>query len=157
MSFLNLRATCSGFHMNVALIKAYLRAPRLCAGPSHAKDVRIYRGRAQMRPVISESIPGKNPPAASDRSRHKTSLLDLCVGEARQGRERLRPVLIVAADTGLRQNELFILEASDLDLECGVITVRAIDAKTNNPRQIPMTRRVYEAPKKLCGKNPHLK
>ncbi|HEX9273244.1 MAG TPA: tyrosine-type recombinase/integrase [Candidatus Binatia bacterium] len=81
-------------------------------------------------------------------------LLDLCVGEGRQGREHLRPVLIVAADTGLRRNELFTLETSDLDFEYGVITVRAINAKTNHLRQIPMTRRVYDELKKLCEKNP---
>jgi integrase len=81
-------------------------------------------------------------------------LLSFCVGGGRLGREHLRPVLIVAADTGLRRNELFTLENSDLDFENGVITVRAINAKTNHSRQIPMTRRVYDELKKLCEKNP---
>jgi integrase len=53
-------------------------------------------------------------------------------------------VLIVAADTGLRENEMFTLEKSDIDFGSGVTNVRAINAKTNRPRSIPMTRRVKE-------------
>jgi integrase len=83
------------------------------------------------------------------------ALLNVCIGEGRQGREHLRPVLIVAADTGLRRNELFTLETADLNFRDRVITVRAINAKTNRSRQIPMTRRVYDELKKLCEKNPH--
>jgi integrase len=61
-----------------------------------------------------------------------------------RGNAHLRAVLIVAADTGLRENEMFTLEKSDLDFESEVINVRAINAKTNRPRTIPMTRRVKE-------------
>jgi integrase len=60
-------------------------------------------------------------------------------------------VLIVAADTGLRENELFTLEKSDIDFRSGVIKVRAINAKTNRPRSIPMTRRVNEELARLNG------
>src|SRR6266498_2597221 len=41
-------------------------------------------------------------------------------------------------------NEMFTLEKSDIDFRSGVISVRAINAKTNRPRTIPMTRRVKE-------------
>jgi len=82
------------------------------------------------------------------------ALLNVCVGEGRQGREHLRPVLIVSADTGLRRNELFTLETTDLDFGDRIITVRAINAKTNRSRQIPMTTRVYDELKELCKKNP---
>lgn len=81
------------------------------------------------------------------------ALLNLCIGEGRQGREHLRPILIVAADTGLRRNEIFTLESADLNFRDRVITVRAINAKTNRSRQIPMTPRVVEELKKLCQKN----
>lgn len=56
----------------------------------------------------------------------------------------MRAVLIIAADTGLRENELFTLEKSDIDFGTAAINVRAINAKTNRPRTIPMTRRVRE-------------
>jgi len=82
------------------------------------------------------------------------ALLSVCVGEGERGRAHLRPLLIVAADTGLRRNELLTLEQSDLDFQERVITVRAINAKTNRLRQIPMTQRVYEELLKLCENSP---
>jgi integrase len=39
-------------------------------------------------------------------------------------------VLIIAADTGLRENELFTLEKRDIDFGTGVINVRAIKGQT---------------------------
>jgi len=61
-------------------------------------------------------------------------------------------VLIIAADTGLRENELFTLKKIDIDFKTGVINVRAINAKTNRPRTIPMTRRVREELVRLTEK-----
>jgi integrase len=81
------------------------------------------------------------------------ALLSVCVGEGERGRAHLRPIIIIAADTGLRRNEMFTLELTDLDFEQRVINIRAINAKTNRPRQIPMTHRVYEELMKLCEKN----
>jgi len=81
------------------------------------------------------------------------ALLRTCVGDDDRGRAHLRPIIIVAADTGLRRNELFTLESDDLDFEQQVINVRAINSKTNRPRQIPMTRRVFEELQKLCETN----
>lgn len=77
----------------------------------------------------------------------------LALNVIRMGQRQFQ-LLIVAADTGLRRNELFTIESTDLNFEDRVITVRAINAKTNRPRQIPMTQRVYEELKKLCEKNP---
>lgn len=81
------------------------------------------------------------------------ALLRACTGEENQLREHLRPILIIAADTGLRRNELFTLEATDLNFDEKVITVRALNAKTNRLRQIPMTLRVYDELKILVEKN----
>jgi hypothetical protein len=77
----------------------------------------------------------------------------LALNVIRMGQRQFQ-LLIVAADTGLRRNELFTIESTDLNFEDRVITVRAINAKTNRPRQIPMAQRVYEELKKLCEKNP---
>ena len=82
------------------------------------------------------------------------ALLRVCVGDGDRGRSHLLSIIIVAADTGLRRNEMFTLEPSDLDFKQRVINVRAINAKTNRPRQIPMTQRVYDELMKLCEKNP---
>lgn len=69
------------------------------------------------------------------------ALLAACVGK----RAYLRPLIIVAADTGLRQNELLTLAVNDLDFEGQQIRLRAINAKTNKARVVPMTQRVDAA------------
>jgi hypothetical protein len=43
----------------------------------------------------------------------KMALLRVCVGDAERGRAHLRPILIIAADTGLRRNEIFTLERTE--------------------------------------------
>jgi integrase len=77
------------------------------------------------------------------------ALINYCDKPGPRGNEHLRAVLIIAADTGLRENELFTLEKRDIDFGTGVINVRAINAKTNRPRTIPMTRRVKEELERL--------
>lgn len=69
------------------------------------------------------------------------ALLEACVDD----RAHLRPVIIIAADTGLRKNELFSLSwlQKDVDFERRQIRLRAINAKTNSARVIPMTQRVH--------------
>jgi hypothetical protein len=57
------------------------------------------------------------------------ALINYCDKPGPRGNEHLRAVLIIAADTGLRENELFTLEKSDIDFGTGVINVRAINAK----------------------------
>jgi integrase len=70
-----------------------------------------------------------------------------CTGD----RAYLRAVLIIAADTGLRRNELFTLswKENDIDFANRQIRLRAINAKWNKGRAIPMTQRVYEELLKL--------
>jgi hypothetical protein len=45
-------------------------------------------------------------------------------------RAHLRPLIIAAVDTAARRNELLTLEWRDVDVPAGLITVRAINAKT---------------------------
>ena len=80
------------------------------------------------------------------------ALIKYCNKPGLRGNEHLRAVLIIAADTGLRENELFTLKKIDIDIKTGVINVRAINAKTNRPRTIPMTRRVREELVRLTEK-----
>lgn len=76
------------------------------------------------------------------------ALLNACyrpnARNSERGNEQLRAILICAADTGLRRNELFTLEWADLDFAKRTINLRAINAKNNQARQIPMTPRVCE-------------
>jgi integrase len=59
----------------------------------------------------------------------------------------------IALDTGLRQNEMLTLAISDLDFQREVIKLRAENAKDNEDRDIPMTRRVNAHLQKLCENN----
>lgn len=65
-------------------------------------------------------------------------LLRLCTGRAK----RMRAVLIVAADTGLRRNEMLTLTPDRFDFERKVIELSARNTKGNRSREIPMTPRV---------------
>lgn len=61
---------------------------------------------------------------------------------ARTLKSDLAHCLIIAADTGLRRGEITSLEWSDVDFAASTLTVRAINAKTNRARTVPLTRRV---------------
>jgi integrase len=74
------------------------------------------------------------------------ALLETCVGK----RAHLAHVIVIASDTGLRRNELLSLAwREDIDFEKHLINIRAINAKSNIPRSIPMTRRVHDRLKEL--------
>ncbi len=71
------------------------------------------------------------------------ALITACAREGKLGNLHLRAILIIAADTGLRKNELLTLTIGDLDFVQKEIRLRAINAKTNRKREIPMTSRVF--------------
>ena len=75
------------------------------------------------------------------------ALLEKCVDD----RAHLRPAIIIASDTGLRQNEMLTLSwvKRDIDFDQQLIRLRAINAKGNKARTIPMTQRVFEELLKL--------
>jgi site-specific recombinase XerD len=64
-------------------------------------------------------------------------------------REKLKPLVTVGLNTGLRRSELFDLEWRDLDLNGRVITVRAEVAKSKKYRTIPINEACYEVVKAL--------
>jgi integrase len=57
-------------------------------------------------------------------------------------RKHLRPILICALDTALRQGEIFQLKWSDVDLDAGVIRVRATTTKTMKSRTVGVSARL---------------
>jgi integrase len=61
-------------------------------------------------------------------------LLTVCTGM----RAHLRLQLIFALETGMRQNEQLTLTLSDIDLEDGIIELRAFNSKTARRRVIPI-------------------
>ncbi len=72
-------------------------------------------------------------------------LLDVCVKE----RAHLRPLVIVAVDTGMRRGEILKLCWADVDFNAQLITVQAMNSKTARERVIGMTSRVYAELRKL--------
>lgn len=73
------------------------------------------------------------------------NLLEACVKE----RAHLRPLLIVAVDTGMRRGELLKLCWPDVNFDAKLITVQAMNSKTARERVIGMTGRVYDELRKL--------
>lgn len=74
------------------------------------------------------------------------ALLETSVGK----RAHLAHVIVIASDTGLRRNELLSLAwQEDIDFARNQINIRAINAKSNIPRSVPMTRRVHDRLKEL--------
>lgn len=52
--------------------------------------------------------------------------------------DHLRPMVLVAINTGLRRGELLALKWTDVDLEAKLVTVRGVTAKTGQTRRIPL-------------------
>ncbi len=63
--------------------------------------------------------------------------------------EWLRPILLVAFDTGMRKSEVLNLCWSRLDLKVGAVRLEAEDTKTEEPRVVYLTDRVLEMLKGL--------
>jgi integrase len=66
-------------------------------------------------------------------------LLSSCSGP----RAHLRPIVILALDTGMRRGEILELQWSDIDLESRMIKVRAFNTKTMQERRLAVTPRVH--------------
>lgn len=76
----------------------------------------------------------------------ETRLFVACEMKDKQGREHryihLRAIIICAVETAMRAGEIFKLERRDVDLEGGVVTVRAENSKTMKQRIVPITARL---------------
>jgi len=64
-------------------------------------------------------------------------------------RQHLRPIIIIAVDTAMRQGEMMKLIWEDVDLESEIITVNFFNAKTEKTRKVGMTPRVKEELQKM--------
>jgi integrase len=79
------------------------------------------------------------------------SLLAACDNE---NRKHLKPLIITAVDPAMRRGELLKLVWADVDLDGGVITVKATNAKTEKKRIIGVTSRVKTELTKLWENSP---
>jgi integrase len=124
--------------LNYAVANGWLETnPFKLAGGAGSKLIeRSAESRGERFPTFGEEL----------------ALIQACTREGVRGNAHLRSILIVAADTGLRKNELLTLTVSDLDFNERVIRLRAINAKTNRKRGIPMTARVQSELQKLSAK-----
>src|SRR5262249_43151442 len=124
--------------LNYAVANGWLETnPFKLAGGAGSKLIeRSAESRGERFPTFGEEL----------------ALIQECTREGARGNTHLRSILIVAADTGLRKNELLTLKISDLDFNECLIRLRAINAKTNRKREIPMTARVQSELQKLTAK-----
>ena len=81
----------------------------------------------------------------------ETRLLAACDN----GRRRhLRPIIVCALDTGMRQGEIFSLRWCEVDLDKGMITVAAFNTKTMRARTISLTARLARELEALAAQAP---
>src|SRR5208282_3782060 len=52
--------------------------------------------------------------------------------------DHIRPLVVLALNTGLRRGEMFSLKWSDIDLDAKILTVRAAAAKSGDSRRAPL-------------------
>lgn len=71
----------------------------------------------------------------------EAALLTACDGPKRA---HLRPILVCALDTGMRQGEIFSLRWSDVDFVQRLITIKAHNTKTERERVVALTERLAE-------------
>jgi len=89
---------------------------------------------------IKMSLPGKRPdiPNASDVKEVLKSLKLYSFTD-----RRLRAVILLALDTGLRRGELCGLKQSDIDADLLAVTVKEEYSKVRKSRLVPMSPQVY--------------
>jgi len=117
--------------LNFALANGWMERNPFSAATNGKKIInRSVENKRQRFPTFGEEL----------------AMLRMCTGR----RVHLKPLLIIAADSGLRRRELLTLRVSDLDFSKRVIRLQSHNAKTNVAREIPMTPRVSEQLKALC-------
>lgn len=81
----------------------------------------------------------------------RAALLAACTGQ----REHLRPVMLLAFDTGFRGSEIFRLKVSDVNFEENYIMAVSYKGKRRRERPFDMTQRLARELRPLCeGKKP---
>jgi integrase len=74
--------------------------------------------------------------------------------KTKSNREHLRPILICALDTAMRQGELFKLQWKDVDFVNRTIHILAFNTKTATARKVGITERMFEELSRLWEQSP---
>lgn len=69
-------------------------------------------------------------------------------------RAHLKPIIICALDTGMRQGEIFSLRWEDVDFHEGVLNIKEFNTKTMQSRQVAMTTRLMAELERLRDSAP---
>lgn len=80
-------------------------------------------------------------------------LINACTGR----RAHLKPLIIAALDTGCRLGELLKLQWHDVNLDFGIITIKAFNTKTMKKREVGITTRLKAELENLKSSFPHSK
>lgn len=94
---------------------------------------------------------------ASEKARERVLEYDeeiRLLGECKEGREHIKPILICALDTAMRPEEVYKLMWSDVDLTNGIITIRAENTKTETERIVGITPRLKIELERLWQQSP---
>lgn len=67
--------------------------------------------------------------------------------------DHIKPMVLLALNTGMRKGELFNLKWSDIDLNLKLLTVEGRTAKSSNTRHIPLNREASQILKKMYRQN----
>lgn len=121
---------------------------RELASLKHCYNIAIDWGLTEQNPVKKVKL-FKEPPG---RIRYLSNeemvrLLDNCY-------EHLKPIVIIALNTGLRKGEILNLKWCDVDLKNRHITVQ--QSKNNEKRMVPMNKIVYQALREIDKTNDYL-
>lgn len=123
-------------HRELALLRRMLNVARqnkwIDSSPFNDGDALIQPGLEEKRQTILTD-------------EQENEILKLCVGR----RQHLKPILVCALDTGMRQGEIFKLQWQDVDLVNGVIKVQAFNTKTMHEKWLVLTERLKVELQKL--------
>lgn len=85
---------------------------------------------------------------SANRWRRERGYPELPELSTRRFADRLKPIVLIAINTGLRRGEIFSLKWSDVDFERRIVTVEGGGAKSLQTRHVPMNREAFGT---LCG------
>jgi integrase len=149
------RAICDLTPSDVEDFRTWMRGVRVHKGKT-ARPSTVNRYFAVLSTVFKEAIERgyarENPVRGVKRAREEMKAvpylsaadIDEIIAAADP---RIRPLIAVAGDTGLRRGELLALEWRDIQLRRGTLIVRR--SKSKRPREVPLTTRAALVLKEL--------
>jgi len=111
---------------------------------------------AMFREAKKAKIVDENP--VREVKKFQERKLDMHILSEEEGRrlidaanKRLRPIMVIALNTGMRRGEIFNLRWKDIDFDGNCISIK--ESKSNTPREVPMNFEVIEALREIKRTN----